>query len=244
MWDFATLADRLRDALAAAEDELRLEQAVYGLDRLDERKIQALLAGRLVPAYDVTREVHYPSTRGRKLSHRARCDLVLSPAGAPLRLDSAPPTLFDPARLCEPTDALWLEVKVAYQFREGGVRHTRYGAQWRQAVVDDLRKIEAEPLIRHAGLVLVVFNESQDVLAKDLELFEDVLARKEVLAGFASPQRCDRRAHRPPPVHRGRLADRAALEQRHNGSARFRAGVAHSLHCYISTQPTGRPCGV
>jgi uncharacterized membrane protein YtjA (UPF0391 family) len=65
--------------------------------------------------------------------------------------------------LCEPTDALWLEVKVAYQFREGGVRHTRYGAQWRQAVVDDLRKIEAEPLIRHAGLVLVVFNESQDV---------------------------------------------------------------------------------
>jgi hypothetical protein len=44
--------------------------------------------------------------------------------------------------------------------------------------------MEAEPLIHEAGLVLVVFNESQAVLDKDLELFEDVLARKEVLAGF------------------------------------------------------------
>ena len=184
VWDFSTLADRLRDAIASAEAELRLEQAVYGLDRLDERRIQALLAERLTPWYEVAREVHYPSTRGRKLTHRARCDLVLAPKGSPLKLDSAEPTLFDPAKTCDPTDALWLEVKVAYQFREGGVRHMGYGTQWRQRVVDDLRKIEAEPLIHEAGLVLVVFNESQAVLDKDLELFEDVLARKEVLAGF------------------------------------------------------------
>ena len=83
-----------------------------------------------------------------------------------------------------PADALWLEVKIAYQFREGGVRHGGYGAQWRQAVVEDLRKMEADPLVHEAGLVLVVFNESQAILEKDLELFEDVLARKEVLAGF------------------------------------------------------------
>jgi hypothetical protein len=44
--------------------------------------------------------------------------------------------------------------------------------------------MEAEALIREAGLVLVVFNESRQILEKDLELFEDVLARKEVLAGF------------------------------------------------------------
>jgi hypothetical protein len=184
MWDLSTLADRLRDAIAAAESDLRLEQAVYGLDRLDERKIQALLAERISSSYEVAREVHYPSTRGRKLSHRARCDLVLSPKGLPLRLDSAPPTLFDPANVCEPAQALWLEVKVAYQFREGGVRHMGYGTQWRQKVIEDLRKMEAEPLVHDAGLVLVVFNESQAVLDKDVELFEDVLARKEVLAGF------------------------------------------------------------
>ena len=183
-WDFCTLADHLGDAARAAEDELRLEQAVYGLDARDERSLQALLAERLGRDYEVAREVHYPSTKGKKLSHRPRCDLVLSPRGCPLRLDRSPPGLFDPPTACEPSDALWLEVKVAYQFREGGVRHGGYGAQWRQHVVDDLRKMEADPLIHEAGLVLVVFNESQAILDKDLELFEDVLARKEVLAGF------------------------------------------------------------
>jgi hypothetical protein len=184
IWDFSTVTDRLHDAIASAEADLRLEQAVYGLDRMDERQIQALLAERLSTSYSVAREVHYPSSRGNKLSHRARCDLVLSPKGLPLRLDSAPPSLFDPASMCEPAQALWLEVKVAYQFREGGVRHMGYGPQWRQRVVDDLRKMEAEEHIHEAGLVLVVFNESQSVLDKDLQLFEDVLVRKEVLAGF------------------------------------------------------------
>ena len=184
-WDFCTVADELGRSVREAEDELRLEQAVYGLDARDERALQALLAARLASAFDVAREVHYPSTRGRKLSHRTRCDLVLSPRGQPLRLDTGgPPGLFDPPRLCEPADALWLEVKVAYQFREGGARHNGYGAQWRTAVLDDLRKMEADPLIHEAGLVLVVFNESEAVLAKDLELFEDLLARREVLAGF------------------------------------------------------------
>ena len=51
-------------------------------------------------------------------------------------------------------------------------------------VVEDLRKMEAEELIREAGLVLVVFNESPQILEKDLDLFETVLAQKEVLAGF------------------------------------------------------------
>ena len=44
--------------------------------------------------------------------------------------------------------------------------------------------MEAEPLIREAGLVLIVFNESSVVLNKDLDLFESVLIQKEVLAGF------------------------------------------------------------
>jgi hypothetical protein len=183
-WDFCTLADHLGQAARSAEDELRLEQAVYGLDARNERALQALLAERLGKDYEVAREVHYPSTKGKKLTHRPRCDLVLSPKGSPLRLDRSPPGLFDPPAACEPADALWLEVKVAYQFREGGVRHGGYGAQWRQHVVDDLRKMEADPFIHEAGLVLVVFNESQAILDKDLELFEDVLARKEVLAGF------------------------------------------------------------
>jgi hypothetical protein len=184
LWDFSTLADHLHSLLERAEADLRLDQAVYGLDARDESSLQQLLAAGLSPHYDVAREVHYPSTVGRKLTHRPRCDLVLTPSGRPLQLDRHPPTLFDPANLCPPPEALWLEVKVAYQFREGNVRHTGYSAQWRSKVVDDLRKMEADPLIHHAGLLLLVFNESADILHKDLDLFETVLAQKEVLAGF------------------------------------------------------------
>jgi hypothetical protein len=132
----------------------------------------------------VAREVHYPSTQGKKLSHRQRCDLVLTPCGRPLKIDSAPVTLFDAPDLAGPEEGLWLEVKVAYQFREGGLRHGGYGAQWRNAVVEDLRKMEADPLIHEAGLCLVVFNQSRKILEKDVELFENILAQKEVLAGF------------------------------------------------------------
>jgi len=184
MWDFSTVADRIGQAIERAEADLRLEQAVYGLDARDERDLQSLLAESLTGHYHVAREVHYPSSVGKKKSHRMRCDLVLSPLGRPLKLDTAPPTLFDPPDMCEPGDALWLEVKTAFQFREGGARHLGYGSQWRQAVVEDLRKMEAEAPIRQAGLLLIVFNESQQILEKDIELFEDVLIRKEVLAGF------------------------------------------------------------
>ena len=190
-WDFSTVADGLGEALRAAEAELRLEQAVYGLDVKDERELQGLLAGRLGAWWEVAREVHYPSSAGKKLSHRARCDIVLTPKGRPLEPAKLPEqNLFTLAsgeaelRYCPPGEALWLEVKIAYQFREGGVRHKAYGAQWRQQVVADLQKMEAEPLIHEAGLVLIVFNESGAILNKDLELFEDVLAMKEVLAGF------------------------------------------------------------
>lgn len=183
-WDLSVVADRLGESIQQAESELRLEQAVYGLDARDEVQLQRLLAERLVAHYDVAREVHYPSSAGKKLSHRQRCDLVLTPKGHPLKLDRAAPSLFEPAGLCKPEDALWLEVKVACQFREGGAHHAGYGAQWRGAVVEDLRKMEADSLIHEAGLILIVFNESDTILNKDLNLFETVLAQKEVLAGF------------------------------------------------------------
>lgn len=183
LWDLFTLTEHVAQILATAEADLRLEQAVYGLDSRDEKQLQSLLAAGLATHYTVAREVHYPSTLGRKRTHRPRCDLVLTPPGKPLRLDWADPSLFDPANQAEPAEALWLEVKIAYQFRAGGIRHGGYGAQWRQAIVDDLRKMEADPLIREAGLLLIVFNESAEVLARDLELFETMLMRKEVLSG-------------------------------------------------------------
>lgn len=198
-FDFVLLADQIAAILDRDESDLRLEQAVYGLDTKDEKAIQSLLADGLKAHYEVVREVHYPSTVGKKLTHRPRCDLVLTARGRPLKLDSAAPTLFDPSNQAAATEALWLEVKCAYQFRAPDQRHLGYGPQWRTAVVEDLRKMEAEAGIREAGLVLIVFNESRDVLEKDLELFEDVLMRKEVLAGFRQVRSVpilDRMGHR------------------------------------------------
>lgn len=183
-FDLHDLADQLNGCPQQTEQALRLEQAVYGLDSFDERQLQSVLAEGLGAFYEVVREVHYPSTVGRKLTHRRRCDIVLSPRGRPLRLDRASPTLFDAANQVSADQALWLEVKAAHQFREGGVRHGDYGRQWRSAVVEDLKKMEQDPLIRQAALVLIVFTESDAILQKDLELFETILMQKEVLAGF------------------------------------------------------------
>jgi hypothetical protein len=183
-FDLHTLADHLHAILLRHEADLRLEQAVYGLDSLREVNLHAMLATGLAHHYEVAREVHYPSTTGRKRSHRARCDLALTSKGFPLQLDTRPADLFTPAATAQPQEALWIEIKAAWQYREGGVRHAGYGAQWRNAVVSDLVKMEQDPLIEEAVLLLVVFNESQQVLAKDLDLFELVLAEKEVLAGF------------------------------------------------------------
>ena len=46
-WDYFTLANHLEGVLRRAEDELRLEQAVYGLDWRDELQIHTLLADGL-----------------------------------------------------------------------------------------------------------------------------------------------------------------------------------------------------
>jgi hypothetical protein len=183
-YDLSTVADQLAGILQQAEADLRLDQAVYGLDAKEELELHTIFFNGLRQHYEVAREVHYPSSVGAKLSHRLRCDLVLSPAGRPLRLDRNPPTLFDPPNPCDAKDALWLEIKMAYQYRTGGIRHSGYGSQWRLAVVEDLKKMETEPFIHEAALLLVVFNESVEILEKDLDLFETLLAQKEVLAGF------------------------------------------------------------
>lgn len=184
LYDLSTVTDHLALCVQDAEADLRLDQAVYGLDSRSEVELQNLLAACMARWWEVAREVHYPSSAGAKRTHRMRCDLVLTPKGRPLKRDTAEPDLFAPPDQCEMTDALWLEVKVAYQFREGGRRHGGYGQQWRSAVVEDLRKIDQDTKIREAALVLIVFNESGEVLTKDLDLFETVLAQKEVLAGF------------------------------------------------------------
>jgi hypothetical protein len=174
-------------ALEAAEAGFAAEQAPHGLDELDEVALQALAAEALARDFEIAREAHYPSATG-KLSHRRRCDLVVTPRGMSTTRGEAPSWrplrtgaqlgLFDPRDPCPPEEALWLELKGAWQ------RRPSYGGQWRRAVVADLRKMAADPRIRHAHLALIAFNESEAILSKDLDTFESLLVREQVLAGF------------------------------------------------------------
>jgi len=182
-WDLSRVVDHLHDALFSREKDLLLEQAVYGIDSLDELQLHELLAAHLSKHMCVSRESYYPSSAGNKRTHRMRCDLALTPLGRPLTLDYEPAGLFDPVNPAGPADALWVEVKVARQFRAPGERHAGYGQQWRTSVVNDIKKIEGEPMIHEAALLLIVFTEADWVIEKDLDLLEDVLVQKEVLAG-------------------------------------------------------------
>jgi len=175
----ADLADQVTAALAELEAGLRLEQAPHGLDEWQERAVQRALAAGLARHHEVACEVHYPSSAGRKLSHRQRCDVVLSARGRPLA--GAQPSLFDE---CPAEQALWLELKVARQRRPDGRGDARYGAQWRRNLIADLHKMAAEPLIHDAALVLIAFTADQASFARDLDGFESLMVRNDVVAGF------------------------------------------------------------
>src|SRR5438477_3759571 len=67
--------------VASAEAALREEQAVRGIDSLDERAIQGLLAdGLRTTGFGVFREERYPSDSARRRrSEGRRCHPVLDP---------------------------------------------------------------------------------------------------------------------------------------------------------------------
>ncbi len=166
-WFLGGLADELAEGLAAIEDALRVEAAPHGVDEWDERALQHALAAALRRRYAVALEAPYPSTIGGKRSKERRCDLVVSAPDRPL-----------------PEDALWLELKVARQRHPSGARDARYAQQWRRHLIADLRKLAAEPRIRAAAIVLVAFTEDEATLARDLDQFESVMVRADVVAGF------------------------------------------------------------
>jgi hypothetical protein len=169
-FDLLLLTERSRAILAAREQELHLEQASHGLDRCDELSIQALLHAGLGAFYDVERELHYPSSLGKR-SARPRCDFVLTPHEAH-----------------EASEPLWLEVKVAHQLHGSGRPHPRYAHQWRRSLFADLRKMQADPQIVHGAFALIVFNDAQSTFDRDVQTFERLLFDEGLVAGYRSAQ--------------------------------------------------------
>ncbi|MHC5115344.1 MAG: hypothetical protein ACYTGP_13055 [Planctomycetota bacterium] len=174
MWSPADIADAVEEGLKQRCAEIDLEQSVAGIDALDEVSLHPLLAAALEAAdYGVHREQRYPADRRRRReSEGERCDLVLTPEGRPLRATEAKATLFDDPDAVDVDDGFWLEVKSVAQFTEEGANRN-YAPQLLSTVHHDVTKLSKDRDILHAGLLLVLFVESDAVADHDLGIWQD-----------------------------------------------------------------------
>jgi hypothetical protein len=172
-WSIAAIADAIAAGLRRETARLDAEQAVHGIDALDERGLHPLVAkGIQDSGFGVYREERYPADRGhRHASVGERCDLVLTPAGRPLAAPDEPPTLFDPPDAVPLVDAFWLEIKVVAQFTAAGPNR-RYASQLLGDVRRDVAKLAKDAGIRHAGLVIVLFTAERAVADHDLAAWQ------------------------------------------------------------------------
>lgn len=192
-WSVHDLAEALIACLAQHEAALRAEQAVHGLDALDEVDLHPVLAEGLTRAgHAVFRELPYPGQPDLlpPESERERCDLVIAPGHASAVLDHvrlhkemrraegtlfapiAPRLTHDPNAIAA-SDAFWLEVKTFGQFSyaDGLARPNRtYGSQF-TVCTSDVRKLGRARDLVHAALVLVLFSADEAVAEHDLAAF-------------------------------------------------------------------------
>lgn len=164
----ATLADALAAGLAEIERRLAEEQAVHGIDTLDELRLHPRLHEALHEAgYGVHPEQRYPCERGKqRRSEGLRCDIVLTPDRRPLCVPEASPTLFADSTAVDLDDACWIEVKVVPQHLGEGP-NARYATELLGPVRADVVKLATDGLIRHAIVLLVLFTEGPEVAEHD-----------------------------------------------------------------------------
>lgn len=174
LWSPADLADAAEFGLRAAADQLDLEQAVYGLDALDELRLHPILAAGFASAgYGVFREQRYPADRPKlSESHGERCDLVLTHDNRPLAVTGKAQTLFEPPDAAGFDDAFWLEIKVVSQFTIEGP-NANYSSQLLSGVRHDVTKLSKDPGILHAGLLIVLFVHNHEIAAHDLRIWQE-----------------------------------------------------------------------
>ncbi len=190
MWSIDEIADRAADGIADANAALRDENAVRGLDHLDETELHTVLEAAFLHAdLGVLREHPFPSPPKRrpKASERERCDLVLLPdpdttLGDPVKTraerDDAAQTLFasqaerlvTPADL-DPGDAFWIEIKSTGQFvarDDVPSANSRYTTELVRAPARDIRKLAREPMAVHAAVAVVLFAADEPTARHDL----------------------------------------------------------------------------
>lgn len=201
LWIWEDLADALADGLRSASADVELEQAVRGLDSRSELELHPLLHDVLrARGYGVAPEVRFPREQLKpRRSEGSRCDMVLTPGGAPLADAPAQLGLFDPGGRFPLEDAAWLEVKVVAQHHESGP-HRAYAYALQHPVWKDVDKLASDPAIRNAAVLLVLFTEDPAVADHDLGVWSsraslrglDILPR--IVRTFAIGDRLGNRA--------------------------------------------------
>ncbi len=170
MYSIPDIADAAAAALADEARRLDGEQAVRGIDGLDELALQPIVARGLAAAgFGTFREERYPSYRSRRNhSEGDRCDLVLTEGGRPLAAPDREPTLFDPPHPVALDEAMWLEIKTVAQHTTEGPNRT-YASDLLAAFREDIDKLSRDCMILQAGLLVVLFCEDQRVADHDLD---------------------------------------------------------------------------
>jgi hypothetical protein len=218
VWDPSVIVKAVRESLERAEAALQADQAVSGLDALSEVRLHPLVEEGLIDAgVGVHREVPYPSSSEfiPKNSARMRCDLVLTeqpgmklydPVAEQKLLEQASGTLFAglaheiaPEKVgAEPGSCYWIEVKSIAQFAYvDGVPspNSGYASELIKGPLADITKIASEPAIWHAGMMVLLFAESEAVIEHDITQLVHACLNKDLPVGapvIESASICDR----------------------------------------------------
>ena len=94
--------------------------------------------------------------------------MVLTPDGRSLAEPDAEATLFADPDAVPLEQAYWLEIKTVAQYTTEGP-FARYSSELLAPVARDIRKLAQDPVIFHAGLLLVLFVESAEIAEHDLD---------------------------------------------------------------------------
>lgn len=192
MWSIDQIADLMAESVRAENLRLRAEDAVMGIDALDENLLHPILAAHFAGSgLGVFREQPFPTPKRARprSSERQRCDIALThgprlglidPVEVDRRQHELAGTLFEPVAQrdsgpdsASPEDALWIELKVCGQFEFiSGVPcpNTAYTTGVVRGPASDIRKLAREAAIRHAASALILFAFNEETARHDLQI--------------------------------------------------------------------------
>lgn len=193
-WELEHLVKVAAGAISETAAALDAEQAVRGVDALDEVDLHPILARAFARAgFGVWREWPYPTQallkrEKTKASDRDRCDVVLTPGPGVRPRDpvaeararaAAEMTLFSEvvveaeAAGCAALECCWIEVKSVGQivYRRGVPGpNSAYSSELTAAFASDLRKLGGERAIQHGVVLGVLFAATDEVLGHDVPI--------------------------------------------------------------------------